>query len=83
MILNDQRNPPVGAIRRICLVSETLIGETADLRDLIGAQAFFLHETARAIGPISREFPVRIAADGANALKVGGSSATVPGMHWS
>jgi hypothetical protein len=59
-ILHDERNAPVGRIKRVLRVAQPTIGISAHLRNLIRRQSVLLHEAACRVGTIGREFPVPI-----------------------
>ena len=63
-VLHDERDAPVGRVERRFRLAESLIGEAADLNDLVGANTIGLHDAASGVGAIGREFPVSISGGG-------------------
>lgn len=51
-ILDNQRDATVGWIERVAGFLQVLVGETANLRDLILPDAMSLHEAAGGIGAV-------------------------------
>src|SRR5579872_5309924 len=70
-VLHDERDVSVGRIERRFRLAESLIGEAADLNDLVGAHSIGLHDAASGIGAIGREFPVPISSRRSIGLGIG------------
>ena len=70
-VLHDQRDAAVGWIKRGGGLAQSLIGEPANLNDLIGANAIGLHNAAGGIGAIGREFPVSVSSRRGVRLRIG------------
>src|SRR5271155_1228263 len=70
-VLHDEGNAAVGGVERIVEFAEMLIGESADLGDLVRPDAAGLHETAGSVGAVGGEFPVTVVAEGAIGFGVG------------
>src|SRR5690349_17377821 len=70
-VLHDERDAAVGRVERCFRLAEPLIGEAADLNDLVGAHSIGLHDAASGIGAIGREFPVSISRRRSIGLGIG------------
>lgn len=64
-VLHDNGNAPVSRIERSIWFAKPLIGEAADLDNLIGMNAVRLHNSARRIGAVGRESQFPYVAEGA------------------
>src|SRR5271170_2600354 len=70
-VLDDERNATVGGVEWIVGFAEMLIGESADLGDLVRPDAAGLHEAAGGVGAVGGEFPVAVVAEGGIGFGVG------------
>lgn len=59
-VLHDDRDSAVGGIERGVRFPKALVGEAANLSDLIGANSIGLHDAAGSVGAVRGEFPIAV-----------------------
>jgi hypothetical protein len=70
-VLHDDRDAAVSGIQRSIGVAKTLVGEAADLGDLIGANSMGLHDAACSVGAIGGELPIAVGGRWGIRLRIG------------
>jgi len=70
-VLNDDGYAPVGRVERGVGFPETLVGEAANLSDLIGVDPIGLHDAACGIGAVGGEFPIAVGGRRSIGLRIG------------
>jgi len=70
-VLNDDGDAPIGRVQRGVWFPKALVGEAANLSDLIGANSMGLHDAACGIGAVRGEFPIAVGSRWRIGLRIG------------
>ena len=70
-VLDDDGDAPVGRVERGVWLPEALVGEAANLRDLIGTNSVGLDDAAGRVGAVGGKFPIAVGGRWGIRLRIG------------
>jgi hypothetical protein len=70
-VLNHDGHAPAGRVERGVWLPEALVGEAANLSDLIGANSIGLHDAAGCVGAVGGKFPIAVGGRWGIWLRIG------------